>query len=75
MSKSPARLAGLTSQKGEIASGFDADIVVWNPDETFTVDASKLAHRHHVTPYAGRELYGITQATYVGGRLSYHSFP
>jgi allantoinase len=75
MSKSPARLAGLSSQKGEIASGFDADIVVWNPDETFTVDASKLAHRHHVTPYAGRELYGITHATYVGGRLSYHSSP
>jgi allantoinase len=61
------RLAGLSDRKGRIASGYDADIVVWNPDLSFVVDPAKLLHRHTVTPYAGRTLYGVVRATYVGG--------
>ena len=69
MSAAPARLAGLGAKKGAIAEGYDADIVVWDPDARFVVDPAKLFHRHPVTPYAGRELYGVVRATYVGGRL------
>jgi dihydroorotase-like cyclic amidohydrolase len=32
----------------------------------------KLRHRHRVTPYAGRELFGVVRATYVGGRCVFH---
>lgn len=67
MSAAPARLAGLTGTKGAIADGHDADIVVWDPDASFVVDPAKLLHRHAVTPYAGRELFGVVHATYVGG--------
>lgn len=67
MSAAPAKLAGLHA-KGSLAEGRDADIVVWDPDATFVVDTSKLLHRHPVTPYAGRELYGVVRATYVAGR-------
>ena len=69
MSAAPARLAGLHATRGAIAEGHDADIVVWDPDASFVVDPAKLFHRHPVTPYAGRELYGVVRATYVGGRL------
>src|SRR6185436_1761181 len=49
---SPARLANLTS-KGAIEVGRDADLVVWDPDETFVVTEELIQHRHKVTPYLG----------------------
>ncbi len=69
MSAAPARLAGLDGSKGALAPGYDADITVWDPDARFVVDPASLLHRHQVTPYAGREHYGIVRRTYVGGRL------
>ena len=68
MSAAPARLAGLADRKGAIAEGYDADIVLWDPDASFVVDPTRLHHRHPVTPYAGRELFGVVHATYVAGR-------
>ena len=68
MSSSPARLAGLSGRRGTLAAGYDADIVVWDPEASFIVDPGALFHRHPVTPYAGRELFGVVRATYVGGR-------
>jgi allantoinase len=68
MSAAPARLAGLQNRKGALAAGYDADIVLWDPEARFVVDPTELLHRHKVTPYAGRELYGKVLATYVGGR-------
>jgi allantoinase len=68
MSAAPARLAGLQSRKGALAAGYDADIVLWDPDARFGVDPTQLLHRHKVTPYLGRELFGKVSATYVGGR-------
>ena len=69
MSAGPARLAGLADRKGAIAEGFDADLVVWDPEASYEVDPAKLLHRHAVTPYAWRELYGVVRATYVAGQL------
>ena len=68
MSASPARLAGMEARKGAIAAGYDADILVWDPDASFVVNAASLRHRHAVTPYLERELYGMVVETYVGGR-------
>ena len=68
MSAAPARLAGLQNRKGTLAAGYDADIIVWDPETRFVVDPTELLHRHKLTPYAGRELFGKVSATYVGGR-------
>lgn len=70
MCEGPARLVGLGKRKGAIAAGYDADLVIWEPERSFTVDPAKLLHRHPVTPYAGRELFGVVRATYVSGRLA-----
>jgi allantoinase len=64
----PTRLAGLGGRKGVIAVGYDADLAIWNPDATFPVDAARLHHRHKVTPYAGRELVGVVETTFLRGR-------
>ncbi len=68
MSAAPARLARLEDRKGSLSAGYDADIVVWDPESSFVVDVRSLRHRHPVTPYAGRELFGVVLATYVGGQ-------
>jgi allantoinase len=71
MCSAPARLVGLQASKGSIAPGRDADLVVFDPDASFTVDPSSLYHRHPVTPYAGRVLHGVVRATYLRGRLAW----
>nr|WP_202512535.1 allantoinase AllB [Streptomyces sp. SID3343] len=66
MSTGPARLAGL-ARKGAITPGHDADLVAFDPDAVFTVDATALHHRNPVTPYAGRELTGAIRTTWLAG--------
>ena len=67
MSAGPAKLARLDDRKGKIAAGYDADIVIWDPEKSFVVDPAKLEHRHKITPYAGRELFGVVERTFVAG--------
>ena len=58
MSEGTAALAGLPG-KGAIAPGRDADLVAFDDTARFTVDPSRLEHRHPVTPYAGQTLTGV----------------
>ena len=64
----PAALAGLTGKKGAIAVGCDADFVIWDADAKFRVEPAQLHHRHKMTPYAGREVAGRVEATFLRGR-------
>jgi allantoinase len=68
MSAGPAKLAGLGHRKGSIAKGYDADLVVWEPEASFTVDPTRLRQRHKLTPYAGRRLFGVVRKTLLRGR-------
>ncbi len=70
MCQEPARLARL-GRKGRIAPGCDADLVVFEPDTTWTVEAARLHQRHPVTPYAGLALRGTVRRTFVRGVCVY----
>jgi allantoinase len=71
MSAAPARLAGLIGRKGAIAVGCDADLVLVDPDAGVVVDASRLYHRHPVTPYDGAHLRGLVSMTMLRGQIVY----
>ena len=71
MSERPARLVGLDGRKGVIAPGHDADLVIWDPEDEFIVNASVLQHRHKVTPYEGMRLHGVVRETWVRGARVY----
>lgn len=71
MSAAPAGLAGLTGKKGAIAVGRDADLVLWDPDGAFDVDAATLEHRNKITPYHGRTLRGVVRRTLLRGETIY----
>jgi allantoinase len=71
MSGGPAQLAGLEKRKGAIAIGYDADIVVWNPEKRFIVRGKMLQHRHKLTPYANHTLRGEVEVTFLRGEMIY----
>lgn len=62
----PARLHGFTA-KGVIAPGFDADIVLFDPEAQWTVRAEELHENCGWSPYEGLELTGKVESTFVGG--------
>ncbi len=68
LSAKPAEFLGLSKTKGSLAPGCDADIVVWSPDEELVIEPSMIHHRHKVTPYDGRRLFGRVEKTFVRGR-------
>jgi allantoinase len=68
MAEAPAQLAGCAARKGRIAAGFDADLVVLNPEEEFVVSADRLYHRYPISPYLGEKLRGVVKATFLRGQ-------
>ncbi|HRI80613.1 MAG TPA: amidohydrolase family protein, partial [Cyclobacteriaceae bacterium] len=68
MSTNVARFLGLENQKGKIAKGFDADMVVWHPEKKFRVNKDEITFRHKITPFEDQLLYGLVERTYVGGQ-------
>ena len=72
MSRRPAEIFSIAG-KGQIKSGFDADLVIWDPDEAFEVDAQLLRHRHRISAYHSRKLFGKVHQTYLRGSCIFDS--
>ena len=67
-SANPAKRFGLNS-KGDIAPGLDADLVLVDPRETWTIRARESESTQGYTPFEGIELSARVKATFLRGRL------
>jgi dihydropyrimidinase len=68
MSRNPARTFGLTG-KGTLDPGTDADVVIFNPNEEYTITAADNASAADYSIYEGREVTGRVETTIVRGTV------
>ena len=69
MSLNPAKLYRF--DKGSVAEGADADLVIFDENERWTVTEDDVASKSHNTPFIGAELYGRVKYTICSGRIVY----
>lgn len=67
MSYNPARL--IPVDKGDIQPGKIADIVIFDPKETYTIDKNAFASKGRNTPFHGKEVTGRVKYTICGGNI------
>ena len=61
----------LRINKGRLAIGGDANMVIFDPDEEWTVDPEQFASKGRNTPFGGHKLKGKVKYTIVGGKIVY----
>ncbi len=66
LSTGTARMFGL-KDKGAVEVGKDADLVIFDPDQKFTITQSKLHMNVDYTPFEGVEVTGMPLAVYSRG--------
>ena len=69
MSTAPARILGIPA--GTLQVGAAADVVLFRPEERWTVDPEKLHGKSRNTPFKGMALRGRVKLTFSRGRLVY----
>ena len=69
MSLNPAKLYRF--DKGSVAEGADADLVIFDENERWVVTEDDIASKSHNTPFIGAELCGRVKYTICGGRIVY----
>lgn len=69
MTVNPARI--LKVPKGALATGVDADIVIFDPDAERTVRAADFVSQSDNTPFDGWNVKGRVLATLVAGKIVY----
>lgn len=69
--RNPARIFGWAHRKGEIAEGYDADVVLVNPDDFTIPGQAPCLTRCGWTPYEWMLLPGAVKMTIARGRVVY----
>lgn len=69
-SANPAKIFGCT-QKGSLAVGKDADIVLYDPQKDFTISVKNMHSDYDHTIWEGKTVHGYPVQTYVRGKLVY----
>jgi dihydropyrimidinase len=66
--ENPARLFGLYPRKGTIAVGSDADVVVFDPTDAWTISAENQHSNAGYTLYEGHSVLGRPEMSFQRGR-------
>lgn len=67
MSHRPAEILGLSDQGQKLEPGAPANIVLWNPEGSTTVDPASHVSKGRNSPYRGMNLPGAVRATFYCG--------
>ncbi|HVM21262.1 MAG TPA: dihydroorotase [Egibacteraceae bacterium] len=70
LSTNPARSRDISGHGGPIQPGAPANLVLFDPQQQWTVDARGLQSRSRNTPYAGMQLRGKVVHTLLRGRFT-----
>ena len=73
LTEHPAKFIGAGMKKGRIAVEYDADLVVWNPDQYWRSVKENILFRHKISPYIGKDFFGAVQQTIVNGITVYQN--
>jgi len=73
-SANPAKLFGLSPNKGNLEPGSDADIVLFDPDEEWTMSASTLHMNTDFCPFEGRRVTGKAKTLLCRGEVVLRDF-
>jgi len=72
MCERTARFIGRGAQRGRVARGCEANLVVFDPEASFSAQPRDVLHRHPLTPYTGRTLRGRVVTTLLRGAPCFH---
>ncbi|MEG1878974.1 MAG: amidohydrolase family protein, partial [Pseudoflavonifractor sp.] len=67
LAEHPAKLFGMYPEKGVLAVGSDADLVVWDPDARWTISAEHQTQAVDYTPYEGMAVQGRAETVFLAG--------
>ena len=70
LAENPARLFGMYPQKGVLAVGSDADLVIFDPNDTGRITAETQYPNVDYTPYEGMALRGRVDTVLLGGEVA-----
>jgi dihydropyrimidinase len=68
-STNPAKIFGLYPRKGTLATGSDADLVVWDPNHRLKYGVAVAQHRTDYNLFEGWDLEGFPEKVFLRGRL------
>lgn len=72
-STNSAKIFGLYPQKGIIAQGSDADIVIWNPENTKTLSSNNHHMHCDIDIFEGFEIIGVPEYVIARGKVIIHN--
>ncbi|MCR5099313.1 MAG: dihydroorotase [Lachnospiraceae bacterium] len=69
MSYNPAQILGL--DRGDLSVGKVADITIFNPNKSYTIESKSFVGKSKNMPYEGREVTGRVVTTIMSGKVTY----
>ena len=69
LSENPAKLYGMYPEKGRLEEGFDADIVLMDPNKKKKISKETQVSRSDYAPLEGLEIQGVIEEVFLRGKL------